>query len=134
MHKILLILTAVLSAVSMQAAPAVRLPQDTLVVDTRPRYKSQGYRIQLYSGSQGRASKIEAFRRGEVSRSFFPELSVYCHFKSPRWVCRVGDFPTIEAARKYLKLMRSTTQFPDCQIVKSQVLLPVTFNSKQEND
>ena len=56
-------------------------------------------------------------------RSLFPELSVYCHFKSPRWICRVGDFPTREAAERYLQLILQKRVSPEASIVSDTVLL-----------
>lgn len=108
--------------------------QDTVVAASRPRQKASGYRIQIYSGSNGRKSKQEAYRVGEVCHTFFPELSVYCRYKEPRWYCRVGDFPTMEAAQHYVALMRRTSQFMECHIVKSQVLLPLHSVTPEEND
>lgn len=98
---------------------------DTISVPRQPRYKAPGYRIQLYSGVNGRKSKTEAQRIGELAQTIYPELSVYCRYKAPRWVCRVGDFPTVEAAKHYYQVMKRSALFSECQIVKTQVLLPV---------
>ncbi|MCQ2292903.1 MAG: hypothetical protein MJZ54_02570 [Bacteroidaceae bacterium] len=98
---------------------------DTLNVQRPRRTKAQGYRIQVYSGINGRKSKMEAQQKGELVHTLFPELSVYCHYKAPRWVCRVGDFPTIDVARRYYNAMRRSPLFNECQLVKSQVLLPI---------
>lgn len=137
MRNIILIMAVVLSApTGMRAATAaVSTAADSLsssfyvqpdsIAHTRPRRKAEGFRIQLYSGSNGRKSKMEAYRMGEISKTFFPELSVYCRYKEPRWICRVGDFPTMDAAQRYLKLMRQTNQFMECHIVKSTISVPV---------
>lgn len=98
---------------------------DTIGVPRSQHYKAPGYRIQLYSGANGRKSKTEAQRIGELAQTIYPELSVYCRYKAPRWVCRVGDFPTLEAAKHYFKVLKRSALFSECQIVKSQVLLPV---------
>ena len=98
---------------------------DTVSVPRSQRYKAPGYRIQLYSGANGRKSKTEAQRIGELAQTIYPELSVYCRYNAPRWVCRVGDFPTVEAAKHYFKVLKRSALFSECQIVKTQVLLPV---------
>lgn len=105
------------------------------VTVTHPRYKAQGYRIQLYSGAHGRKSRAEAQRVGKLAQTLFPELSVYCRYKEPRWLCRIGDFPTQEAAHHYLQVLRRSALFTECHLVKSQVLLPLhTFTPQEEND
>lgn len=110
--------------------------RDTTMVEThRPRVKMSGFRIQIYSGSNGRKSKIEAQDAGEICKVFFPELSVYCRYKEPRWYTRVGDFTTMESAKKYLDLMRKTTQFKECHIVKSQITRPIdSITTDEHND
>lgn len=110
MNKIIL-LTIMLAAPFLgAAAQVVSTPQ-----------KTTGYRIQLYSGCNGRASRIEAEKAASTCRLFYPELYVYCHYKQPRWVCRVGDFATQAGAEEYMKKLRATQQFFECHVVKSQI-------------
>ena len=40
--------------------------------------------------------KNDADRVASRVKEYFPELSVYTSFISPRWLCRVGDFRSIE--------------------------------------
>ena len=60
---------------------------------------------------------------GEKCRKQFPELSVYTHFVSPRWVCTVGDFKTMEDAQKYIAPIRSAHISYEVRVVKSEVFL-----------
>ena len=89
----------------------------------RRRYKAQGFRIQVFSGTGNSTAKRQAKEMEKRVRSLFPELSVYCHFKSPRWICRVGDFPTREAAERYLQLILQKRVSPEASIVSDTVLL-----------
>lgn len=137
MNRFISLFLAVLlsSSAWVGTAKAANTLQDTLMVSSnKPRVKAQGYRIQIYSGNNGRKSKNDAYKAGEVAHRFFPELSVYCRYKEPRWTCRVGDFPTMEAALHYLNYMKNISQFQECHIVKCQVLLPLHAIPKNEND
>lgn len=89
----------------------------------RERVKSEGFRVQVYSGPGNTASKNEAKTMAAKMRQRYPELSVYCHFKSPRWVCRVGDFSTREAASRYLNKIRKSKITKEASIVKEEVFL-----------
>lgn len=88
------------------------------------RYKVQGYRIQVFTGGNDRAAKRAAQEMKTKIQKHFPELSVYIHFQSPRWVCRVGDFISREEAQVYLKQIRKKRLSPEAAIVKSLVLRP----------
>lgn len=89
----------------------------------RPRSKARGYRVQIYSGPGNTASKVAAQEIAAKIRKKFPELSVYCRFKSPRWVCRVGDFATKAAAQRYLDKIRRAKLSSATSIVIDDVLL-----------
>lgn len=80
-----------------------------------------GYRIQVYSGNNSRAGKNEAVALGRRTKEYFSELAVYTLFKSPHWICRVGDFRTMEEATDYLNRMRATGRFPEAVIVRSKI-------------
>ena len=76
-------------------------------VDTRKKvmrksYKVDGYRVQVFAGGNSRNDKIKAQRTGNDIKQAFPELPVYVHFYSPRWICRVGNFRTFEEANNIL--------------------------------
>lgn len=89
----------------------------------RTRSKACGYRVQIYSGPGNTASKEAAQEMAAKVRKKFPELSVYCRFKSPRWVCRVGDFATKAAAQRYLEKIRRAKLSNATSIVIDDVLL-----------
>lgn len=101
----------------------LRLSDSIQPVKPRHRYKANGYRIQIYAGGNSRSARTEAERWGMKSRSYFPELPVYTHFYSPRWICRVGDFKTMAEASQYLQQFKQTKLFGEAYIVKSQIFV-----------
>lgn len=96
---------------------------DDLVPTQTRRSRAVGYRIQVYAGGNNRNAKSEAYRMANLVRSEFPELPVYTHFISPRWICRVGDFRTNDEAREVLRQMRQTSKFREASIVKSYIIV-----------
>ena len=97
--------------------------QDTKYSGTRVRHKARGFRIQVYAGTGSSDAKRQAKMMESRVRKAFPELSIYCHFKSPRWICRVGDFATREEAEHYLSLIRKQKISVEASIVPDTVLL-----------
>lgn len=87
------------------------------------RYKAQGYRIQVYTGGNQRADKQQAQTIANKVHNLFPELSVYTHFDSPRWICRVGDFRNREDAERYVRKIRQAGISREARTVKCTVLL-----------
>lgn len=83
--------------------------------------KMAGYRVQVYSGGNTRNSKREAESIASRVRSGFPELKVYTTFSPPRWLCRVGDFLSIEEADAMMRKLRKDGGFKQAIIVKDQV-------------
>lgn len=87
--------------------------------------KSSGYRIQAYAGNNTRQAKNEAYNIAERIKEQFPELPVYTTFIPPRWLCRVGDFRSIEEADAMMRQMRATGEFKEVSIVKEQINIPL---------
>lgn len=86
--------------------------------------KANGYRIQVYAGGNSRASKVEAQNIAAKVKNAFPDWTVYTHFQSPRWICRVGDFLTYEEAQSALSDLRETNEFNEALIVKTVIQVP----------
>lgn len=80
-----------------------------------------GYRIQVYSGDNSRKGKTEATAMGRRVKGMFPELTIYTHFASPHWICRVGDFRTYEEANEYFQQMKDSGQFAEAVLVRCKV-------------
>ena len=87
--------------------------------------KSSGYRVQVYAGNNTREAKNDAYRVSSQVKVYFPELAVYTSFNPPRWLCRVGDFRSIEEADAMMRKMKATGVFKEVSIVKDEVNIPL---------
>ncbi len=87
----------------------------------RKTYTIAGYRIQLYSGNDSRIARQKANAIGLKAKEAFPELPVYTHFHSPRWICRIGDFRTYEEAATQLQKVRKEGISNEASIVKCKI-------------
>lgn len=83
--------------------------------------KSSGYRVQVYAGNNSRDARNEANRIASKVKEYFPELKTYAYFTSPRWLCRVGDFRSIEEADAMMRRLKATGVFREVSIVKDQI-------------
>lgn len=113
--------TSVSSLVKTNQVVDSLLADTVKVQPTGPRIRMNGYRIQVYLGGNTRKGKVEAQAMKERVKGYFPELSVYAGFLSPHWICRAGDFRTMEEASEYLHQMRETGRFDEAVIVKSKI-------------
>ena len=94
-------------------------PTDSLSLG--PKVRISGYRIQVYFGDNSRKGKTEARAAGLRFRNSFPELPVYVSFVSPHWLCRAGDFRTMEEASEVLRQIHEMGIFREAVIVKSKI-------------
>ena len=81
-----------------------------------------GYRIQIYAGGNTRYAKEEAQKAGQYIKAKYPEIPVYTEFVSPRWVCRVGDFKTIEEADQVMRILKKSRTFKEITILPNQLI------------
>lgn len=97
--------------------------------------KSQGYRVQVFSGNNQRSSKDEAFRKEKEVKEHFPEVQTYVTYNTPFWRLRVGDFGSQEQA--YYLLRQLSDAFPkfskEMYIVKEEVRIPVYDHHNENN-
>ena len=82
--------------------------------------KAKGFRSQVYSGNNTRASKEKATDIANTLRSLYPELPVYTLFKSPRWLCTVGDFLSVEEAYETMRRLKKETSYKEIYILPNQ--------------
>ena len=87
--------------------------------------KARGYRVQVYAGNNSRIARQEANDVAEQIMSEFPELSVYAFFQPPRWLCRVGDYRSIEEADAAMRRLKATGKFKEVSIVREQINIPL---------
>lgn len=87
--------------------------------------KTQGYRVQVYAGNNTRAAKQAAHQQAQKVKELFPELTVYATFAPPRWLCRVGDYRSIEEADAVMRKLRHSKEFKEASIVRDQIIIPL---------
>lgn len=84
---------------------------DAPTIDTRKKvmrrsYKVNGYRVQVFAGGNSRTDKTKAQQAGNKVKAAFPDIPVYVHFYSPRWICRMGNFRSYQEANAVLTQVR----------------------------
>lgn len=82
--------------------------------------KVTGYRVQAFAGGNSRADREKAENIKNKIKARYPELPVYVHFYSPRWICRVGNFRTFEEASAVLRNIKAMGYRQAC-IVKGKI-------------
>lgn len=87
--------------------------------------KARGYRVQVYAGNNSRVARMEAKEVADKIRQEFPELPVYAYFQPPRWLCRVGDYRSIEEADATMRRLKATGRFKEVSIVREQINIPL---------
>lgn len=111
--------------------PIVSQTTDSTSVDSlqRPEVKGyldkQGYRIQIYTGSNSRESKTTALNLKQRSLKLFPDMEAYCSFISPRWVVRIGDFLNREQAMEQLIKVRESGLSREVRLVRCKIKVPI---------
>jgi hypothetical protein len=83
-------------------------------------YKVMGYRVQAFAGGNSRKDRQKAEQTGNNIKSNFPDVPVYVHFYSPRWICRVGNYRTYEEAHQMLVSLRKLG-YNQASIVKGKI-------------
>lgn len=97
----------------------------TVKTDAKKELKRQGYRVQVYAGNNTSRSRNEAQAMASRVKQYFHDAQVYAYFVSPRWLCRVGNFPSIEEADAMLRQLKSTGVFKEVSIVRDQITVEI---------
>ena len=87
--------------------------------------KSSGYRVQVYAGNNSRQARDEANAVAEKVKEKFPDMPVYTFFQPPRWLCRVGDYKSIEEAHVAMRQLKAAGNFKEVAIVREQINIPI---------
>lgn len=95
------------------------------VVDTRKKvmgksYKVNGYRVQVFAGGNTRFDRQKAEKIGNDMKFKFPDVPIYVHFYSPRWICRMGNYRTYEEAHSMLLEVRKLG-YKQASVVKGKI-------------
>ena len=83
--------------------------------------KTRGYRVQVYAGNNSRQARDEANSVAEKVKEKFPDMPVYTFFQPPRWLCRVGDYKSIEEAHVAMRQLKAAGNFKEVAIVREQI-------------
>lgn len=86
----------------------------------RKSYKVTGYRVQAYAGGNSRADRQKTEQVGNNIKMRFPGEPVYVHFHSPHWICRVGNYRTLQEANKMLKQIKEMG-YKQASIVRGKI-------------
>ena len=89
--------------------------------------KSRGFRVQVYAGNNSRQARNDANAVAEKVKKEFPDMPVYTYFQPPRWLCRVGDFKSIEEAHVAMRQLKASGTFKEVSIVREQINIPLTY-------
>ncbi len=73
-----------------------------------------GFRIQLYLGSNDNAKREAAKIKGRLL-SLFPEEKPYVKFEAPSWRVQVGDYRSKNEALDLIRKLKK--EFPSCYLV-----------------
>lgn len=92
---------------------------------TQKMLKARGYRVQVYAGNNSRVARNEANNVAAKVKEEFPDMPVYAYFQPPRWLCRVGDFRSIEEADAAMRRLKATGVFKEVSIVREQINIPL---------
>ncbi|MBO7417392.1 MAG: SPOR domain-containing protein [Bacteroidaceae bacterium] len=95
----------------------------TVKAGEKKELKRQGYRVQVYAGNNTSRSRNEAQQMASRVKQHFQDAQVYAYFVSPRWLCRVGNYPSIEEADAMMRQLKSTGVFKEVSIVRDQITI-----------
>lgn len=87
--------------------------------------KMRGFRVQVYAGNNSRQARSQAYDVATKVKDEFPEIPVYTYFQPPRWLCRVGDYKTMEEAHSAMRMLKATGIFKEVSIVREQINIPI---------
>ena len=96
---------------------------DSLTIEPQRTRQVMGYRIQVFAGGKTRADRQKAEQTASTLKSLFPGQKVYVHFYSPRWICRLGNFRTMEEAREMLSEVVKMG-YDQATLVRGKVTVP----------
>ena len=97
----------------------------TTATEAHNTIKTRGYRVQVYAGNNSRQAMNEAGKVAERVKEKFPDMPVYTFFQPPRWLCRVGDYKSIEEAHVAMRQLKATGDFKEVAIVREQINIPI---------
>ena len=80
-----------------------------------------GYRVQVFKGGGTKDDRETAERIGRELKQHFKDEPIYIHFYSPNWICRIGDYRTIEEALS-IKQKLDNMGYKDVTVMKGKII------------
>ena len=93
--------------------------------------KARGYRVQVYAGNNSRVARNEANNVAAKVKEEFPDMPVYAYFQPPRWLCRVGDFRSIEEADAAMRRLKVPVFLKKYLLFVNKLIFPWTNNMEE---
>ena len=87
---------------------------------SRATYKITGYRVQAYAGGNSRKDRQMAEQARNNIKAHYPNVPVYVHFYSPRWICRVGNYRSYEEAHQMMVNLQNLG-YKQASVVKGKI-------------
>ena len=87
--------------------------------------RTRGFRVQVYAGNNSRQARSQAYDVAAKVKKEFPDMPVYTYFQPPRWLCRVGDYKTMEEAHSAMRMLKATGVFKEVSSVREQINIPI---------
>ncbi len=97
--------------------------EQTAETSRKATQKITGYRVQAFAGGNSRKDRQTAEQIRNNIKAQIPNVSVYVHFYSPRWICRVGNFRTYEEAHQMMVRLQNMG-YKQASIVKGKITVP----------
>ncbi|MBQ0084777.1 MAG: SPOR domain-containing protein [Prevotella sp.] len=95
--------------------------------------KIPGYRIQLYAGGNTRQDRQKAEMIGRKMKLYFPSEPIYTHFYSPRWICRMGNYESMDKATQVLNRVHKLG-VPGACIVKGMITVRKVKETTEDDE
>lgn len=99
---------------------------DSIALHNKTIRYAQGYRIQIYAGSDRR----EAEQAKSTSYQLFPEITPYLLYIQPTYRVKAGDFLDRVEAEKYYTVYKAS--YPDAIVVPDKVDIKNTFSVRKK--
>lgn len=84
---------------------------------------TQGFRVRVFMGDNSRVAQKKAMQIKSKLENDLPEEYVTVHFKSPKWICEVGNYRTVDEARAMLRQI-SALGYREAFVVRQKIIVP----------
>jgi hypothetical protein len=94
---------------SLKSLVGTRIDSQNLdMINGKSYLKTEGFRVQIYSGNNLRTSRDESFGKQNQIKELYPGIPTYVTYDAPFWKLHVGDYISFEEASQMLRELRNT--------------------------